>query len=108
MHTGRKAFLAAISALFAALVVLLTVFTGGAVTGAAPTRAVSPQYDVPTVVPGEWPMYGHDVSRTNFNPDETTINASNVGQLISRWQMSLGSARTSTASSSGPSVAGGK
>src|SRR2546423_15596427 len=36
--------------------------------------------------PGDWPMYGHDNQRTNYNPDETTINAGNVSQLVQRWQ----------------------
>jgi len=53
-------------------------------------------------------MYGHDNQRTNFNPDETTLSASNVNQWVSRWQVNLGSTHTSTASSSGPSISGGR
>src|SRR5436853_6614648 len=41
----------------------------------------SPKYEVPSIVPGDWPMYGRDVSRTNFNPDETTISSGTVNQL---------------------------
>jgi outer membrane protein assembly factor BamB len=56
-------------------------------------------------LPGDWPMYGHDVSRTNYNPDETTISAANVAQLVQRWQVNVGSGGTAT--SAAPSVADG-
>ena len=55
---------------------------------------------------GDWPMYGHDVSRTNFNPDEHSINAGNVGQLVQRWQAFIGS--NGTGPFSAPSVANGR
>ncbi len=55
---------------------------------------------------GDWPMYGHDWSRTNYNPNETSINAGNVGQLVQRWQVNIGS--NGTAPSGAPSVANGK
>ncbi len=55
----------------------------------------------------DWPMYGHDWSRTNYNPAEKTINAGNVSQLVSRWQSpELGS--NGTPPSGAPSVASGK
>ena len=63
---------------------------------------------VPLAVPsapstaGDWPMYGHDQSRTNYNPDETTISAANVNQLVSRWQQNVFMGPTATSSS--PSV----
>gem|GEM_PF-6291413 len=50
-------------------------------------------------------MYGHDISRTNYNPDETTISAANVNQLGQRWQANIGSNGTGT--SGAPSVANG-
>ena len=56
---------------------------------------------------GDWPMYGHDTAHTNYNPHETLISASNVSQLISRWQ-SPDMGFNSHASSSAPSVANGK
>ena len=55
--------------------------------------------------PGDWPMYGHDYQRTNYNPAETTINAGNLAQLVSRWQVNVGSNGTPT--SAAPSVADG-
>jgi plastocyanin len=54
---------------------------------------------------GDWPMYGHDISRTNFNPDETTISAANVAQLVQRWQANIGTNGTGT--SGAPSVSNG-
>src|SRR5207253_6979781 len=45
-------------------------------------------------------------SRTNYNPDENTINAGNLSQLTQRWQVNIGTNGTGT--SSVPSVANGK
>src|SRR5437016_518066 len=56
--------------------------------------------------PGDWPLYGHDLQRTNYNPDETIINSGNVSQLVNRWQMFIGS--NGTPASSSPAVANGK
>ncbi len=55
--------------------------------------------------PADWPMYGHDYQRTNFNPSETTIGAGNVGQLVQRWQANVGTG--STATSAAPSISNG-
>src|SRR5262249_47750277 len=52
--------------------------------------APKPIYVAPHVNPGDWPTYGHDVSRTSFNPDETTISPANVNDLVQRWQANLG------------------
>ncbi len=62
---------------------------------------------VPAVLPdpADWPMYGHDYQRTNYNPSETIIGAGNVAQLVQRWQANVGSNGTPT--SAAPSVAGG-
>src|SRR5262249_11130776 len=54
---------------------------------------------------GDWPMYGHDPQHTSYNPNETTINAGNVAQLVQRWQAGIGG---SGQSSSTPSVANGR
>ena len=52
-------------------------------------------------------MYGHDPSRTNFNPVEKALGIDNVDQLVQRWQSpDLGS--NGNASSSAPVVANGK
>lgn len=71
-----------------------------------PSSSVLQTPIAPHVTPGDWPMYGHDVSRTNFNSDETTINAGNLNQLVQRWQGNIRNGNVT--SSSGPSVAGGK
>jgi hypothetical protein len=87
--------------------VALTVGLGGAVPAgaAAPASGATRTFELQPLVPGDWPMYGHDWSRTNFNPDETTINSGNLTQLIQRWQANIGTA--STAPSGAPSVANG-
>ena len=58
--------------------------------------------------PGDWPMYGHDVSRTNYNPDETQLNPATVAQLHLQWEAPVGSAPDGTPAFSAPSVAGGR
>src|SRR5437588_571277 len=55
---------------------------------------------------GDWPIYGHDQSRTNFNAAETAINRGTVGNLQPRWQAHLGS--NGVAPSGAPSAANGK
>jgi outer membrane protein assembly factor BamB len=75
-----------------------------------------PTPPVPTTTPtttpiigqggGDWPMYGHDPGHTSNNPDESLIDQENVGQLVSRWQVFLGS--NALPSSSTPSVVNGR
>src|SRR5207247_6691801 len=36
--------------------------------------------------PSEWPMYGHDPSRTSHNPAETALSVAAVPRLAARWQ----------------------
>jgi outer membrane protein assembly factor BamB len=55
---------------------------------------------------GDWPMYGHDLGRTSFSPEETTIDASNLGRLSPRWASNIGMGPLPA--SSAPSVAGGR
>jgi len=54
------------------------------------SRAALPVDSANPATAGDWPMYGHDNQRTNFNPDETTINPSNVTQLVPIWQSYIG------------------
>ena len=97
MKTDYKlAILAVISAFLA-----ITGLPGDAVT----TFAVPPLGRA-IQSPGDWPMYGHDVSRTNYNPDETLIGAANVNQLVQRWQANI--FNRPTPPSGAPSVANGK
>lgn len=92
---------------FLAGLVLLSVFVSVLAGGSAGSAAGAAfQAQMPGVAPGDWPMYGHDLSRTNYNPDEVTINAGNVNQIASRWQQFVGN--NGTASSSSPSVSGGR
>ena len=55
---------------------------------------------------GDWPLYGHDVSRTSYNPAETVIGAGNLSQVAPRWQANVG--MSTFPSSSSPSIANGK
>ncbi len=55
---------------------------------------------------GDWTMYGYDQQRTNYNPNEHTINAGNINQLVSRWQIPIDNAAHPGASS--PVVANGR
>jgi len=43
-----------------------------------------------TAARSDWPMYGRDVSRTGYDPDETAISATSVGRLAPRWQADIG------------------
>ena len=54
----------------------------------------------------DWPMYGQNPGRTGYNSEESLIGASNVQQLVSRWQAALGT--NGNPSSSSPVVAGGR
>src|SRR5829696_2414183 len=85
---------------------LLAVLPGQAGAGASRSGAIDPRLFSQSVSPGDWPMYGHDASRTSYNPDETTISAGNVGQLVQRWQANVGFG--SQAPFNAPSVANGK
>ena len=38
---------------------------------------------------GEWPMIGHDLHNTRFNPYEKTIESANVGKLKVKWTFEL-------------------
>jgi outer membrane protein assembly factor BamB len=55
---------------------------------------------------GDWPMYGHNPSRTSYNAAETTISAQNVGRLVQLWTATLGMG--AHPASSGPVVSGGR
>ncbi len=72
---------------------------------AAPGGGASKPFEEPSS-PGDWPLYGHDASRTNYNPDETILNSGNVNSMVSRWQMFIGS--NGTPASSSPAIANGK
>ncbi|HUS17771.1 MAG TPA: hypothetical protein VM536_22475, partial [Chloroflexia bacterium] len=63
--------------------VLAVVALGGsAVLAACTTNVTRDGAPAPPAPGGDWPMYGHDISRTNYNPDEATIKPANVDQLV--------------------------
>ena len=84
------------------LVLMPTLFQAESGTYELDNFSLKPTDPAVLVAADDWPMYGHDVSRTNYNPDETTINAGNVTQLVQRWQVNVGSNGTGT--SAAPSV----
>ncbi|HMA35003.1 MAG TPA: S-layer homology domain-containing protein [Chloroflexia bacterium] len=87
------------------VVILCTLLAGFGGPAGATAGFAGPQ--APQIgTPGDWPMYGHDPSRTNYNPDETVLTAANVAQLAPRWQANLGS--NGTPPSGAPSVANGR
>src|SRR5689334_4094082 len=75
------------------LLLLLLLVCVAAALGTRSLDSVMAQHSSSAVSPllaGDWPMYGHDLRRTNYNPAETTISTANVTQLIPRWQVPLG------------------
>lgn len=54
----------------------------------------------------DWPMYGHDTARTNYNKGDTMIGPEHVNQLVPRFRTLIGVG--DLPSSSGPVVAGGR
>jgi outer membrane protein assembly factor BamB len=62
----------------------------------------------PSPPPGsrDWPMYGHDNSRTGYNAGEKTLTAANVSSLAPRFHATLGMG--DLPSSSGPVMADGR
>ncbi|MFY9718348.1 MAG: hypothetical protein WAK16_01780 [Candidatus Cybelea sp.] len=82
----------------AGLLVALTA-CGGAATPVAPI-APNVQAAFPARKGGEcttggcrftdWDSFGFDLARTGFNPNETTIGPSNVGQLMEVWSFDVG------------------
>ncbi len=85
------------------VITLLSLLALGGLLGQ--TGAAAPAPSPAVADPADWPMLGHDIARTNFNPAETTINAGNVSQLVQRWQANIGS--NGTPSSSSPVVSDG-
>ncbi len=40
-------------------------------------------------MPGDWPMYNHDLAGWRSNPDETTIGPENAGRLTEKWRFPM-------------------
>ena len=95
-HAGRKIVLAA----------ALTIGLGGALAVALGAPALAGPRARHPAVAGEWPMYGHDLQRTNYNPDETVIGPGSVFALVPRWQAGVGT--NGNPGASGAVVAGGQ
>lgn len=70
------------------------------------TTTSTPSPSPPPAGSRDWPMYGHDTSRTGYNAGESTIAASNVASLAPRFHATLGMG--ALPSSSGPVLADGR
>src|SRR6478609_11331450 len=60
-----------------ALMLLLTLVL---MNGAAQANPALPLTAAAPAAAGDWPMYGHDAARTNYNAAETALSAANVDQ----------------------------
>jgi glucose dehydrogenase len=75
--------------------------------GGAPDGDAAPQNPLSTATTAaDWPMYGHDTSRTNCSSGETALSAASVPSLAPAWQFDVGTSEMPT--SSGPIVAAGR
>jgi outer membrane protein assembly factor BamB len=92
------------------VIVLLALLTLAILPGqSSRASAVLPAHPAnpPAVLsdPADWPMYGHDYQRTNYNPAETLLSPSNVSQMVERWSAAIGT--NGDDPSSAPSVSNG-
>jgi len=78
--------------------VFLALFATSATEGTRRAEANLPRFRFgpttagsPTPAP-EWPQYGFDARHSMFNPDEHTLNQSNVAGLSLQWQVGEGNA----------------
>src|SRR5215472_2087830 len=78
--------------------VFLALFATSATEGTRRAEANLPRFRFgpttagsPTPAP-EWPQYGFDARHSMFNPDEHTLNQSNVAELSLQWQVGGGNA----------------
>src|SRR5262245_33291362 len=80
---------------------------GGKTTFVASTRFRATDAPAPPSCPAlvDWPMYGFDLARTRFNPQEGLINRATVPGLAVRWFFSTGTGTAAVSAS--PTVAGG-
>jgi polyvinyl alcohol dehydrogenase (cytochrome) len=74
----------AVVAITATALTLVAVPPGDAAATCAPVE--------PVVAGGEWRSYGHDLSNTRTQPDETTIGPANAGSLEMVWMHAGGAA----------------
>jgi outer membrane protein assembly factor BamB len=89
--------------LLAWLVGTLALVSGCGGNNATPAPSPTP---TPAAGDTDWPMYGHDLSRTSYNAGERAISAGNVDQLKPLFRANVGIG--DLPSSSGPVVAKGK
>jgi polyvinyl alcohol dehydrogenase (cytochrome) len=86
------------------LTLLLPVLVGASCGGGSSSSTTDSA--TPAPMSAEWPMYGHDVGRTNYNRGETGIGLNNAALLAPRFRAFIG--QGPLPSSSGPVVADGR
>jgi outer membrane protein assembly factor BamB len=85
---------------------VLAPFAMGCGQPTPPSNAPSMQPVGRASVSSDWPTYGHDTSRTSYNPGETTLSSGNVAQLVQIWRQDLGMGGAPTSGT--PTVASGR
>jgi polyvinyl alcohol dehydrogenase (cytochrome) len=80
---------------------------GGMVTFKAGKRFSAKSAAAPSSCPAlaDWPMYGFDLKRSRFNPQQGVINGDTISRLNVRWFFSTGSGTAAVSAS--PSVVDG-
>jgi polyvinyl alcohol dehydrogenase (cytochrome) len=80
---------------------------GGTTTFQAATRFRATDGPAPASCPAaaDWPLYGFDLTRNRFNPNEGLINGNTVSRLNVRWFFSTGAGTAAVSAS--PSVVDG-
>src|SRR2546425_5122827 len=56
----------------------------------------------------DWAQYDHDPAHTGYNPAETVINASNVGELAESWRGTVGATVDGIAVANGVAYVGAR
>jgi polyvinyl alcohol dehydrogenase (cytochrome) len=83
---------------------LLVLFVSCACGSSTPASS-PPGANATLTAPSDWPMSGHDVSRTNFNSTEQTLGPATLDTLGPSWQVDLGFGTAPSGST--PIVTGG-
>jgi outer membrane protein assembly factor BamB len=84
------------------LVAALANWSCGQADGPVP----SPSASAAPVAPADWPMYGGNASRSNYNAGRTRLAVSTVSTLAPRWQANVGSGQLPPSGT--PAVASGR
>jgi polyvinyl alcohol dehydrogenase (cytochrome) len=73
----------------------------------AGTAALAALVPASTAAAASWPSYSQSIAGNRNQPAETTINTSNVGQLVTKWTFTLSGSPSTDGVSATPTVADG-